>query len=101
MAGKTMFVVPYVMGPLNSPFSKIGVQVTDSIYVALNMRIMTRMGQGALDMLGQSADFNRGAHAVAECDPNKRLICHFPQDNCIMSVGAPSTCGGDSLISNQ
>jgi phosphoenolpyruvate carboxykinase (GTP) len=99
MKGRTLYVVPYVMGPLGSPYSKVGVELTDSIYVVLNMRIMTRMGQAALDMLGTSNDFNRGLHAVAECDPNKRFICHFPEDNTIWSIG--SGYGGNALLGKK
>src|SRR6476660_2086391 len=85
MKGRTMYVVPYVMGPLGSPYSKIGVELTDSIYVALNMRIMTRMGKAALDMLGDSHDFNRGLHSTGDLNPERRYICHFPEDNTIWS----------------
>ena len=99
MRGRTMYVVPYVMGPLGSPLSKVGVEVTDSLYVALNMRIMTRMGAAALDQLGESADFNRGIHATLDLNPSRRLICHFPQDNMIISVG--SGYGGNALLSKK
>jgi phosphoenolpyruvate carboxykinase (GTP) len=99
MKGRTMYVVPYVMGPVGSPYSKIGVELTDSIYVVLNMRIMTRMGQGALDRLADGNDFNRGLHSVRDCDPDKRFICHFPQDNTIWSVG--SGYGGNALLGKK
>ncbi len=99
MRGKTMYVVPYVMGPLGSNMSKIGVELTDSVYVALNMRIMTRMGKAALDMLGDSNDFNRGLHSVLDCNPERRFICHFPQDNTIWSVG--SGYGGNVLLGKK
>jgi phosphoenolpyruvate carboxykinase (GTP) len=99
MRGRTMYVVPYVMGPLSSPLSKVGVELTDSLYVVLNMRIMTRMGQGALDQLGDSADFNRGIHCTLDLNPERRLICHFPQDNTIISVG--SGYGGNALLSKK
>src|SRR5512141_2996499 len=80
MKGRTMYVVPYVMGPARSPFAKVGIELTDSVYVALNMGIMTRMGKVALDRLGpEGKDFNRGLHAVADCNPERRFICHFPQ----------------------
>lgn len=99
MRGRTMYVVPYVMGPLGSPFAKVGVEITDSIYVALNMRIMTRMGKAALDLLGDSDHFNRGLHCTLDLDPSRRFICHFPQDNTIWSVG--SGYGGNALLSKK
>ena len=99
MRGRTMYVVPYVMGPLGSPLSKVGVELTDSLYVVLNMRIMTRMGKAALDQLGESDDFNRGIHCTLDLNPERRLICHFPQDNTIISVG--SGYGGNALLSKK
>src|SRR5208337_13958 len=99
MRQRTMYVVPYVMGPLGSPFAKVGVELTDSIYVVLNMRIMTRMGRAALELLGESDDFNRGLHSTLDCDPSRRLICHFPQDNAVWSVG--SGYGGNALLSKK
>src|SRR5438094_6783064 len=99
MKGRTMYVVPYVMGPLGSPLSKVGIELTDSIYVALNMRIMTRMGTAALEQLGDSDHFNRGLHCTLDVDPQRRLICHFPQDNTIWSVG--SGYGGNALLGKK
>jgi len=99
MRGRTMYVVPYVMGPLGSPFSLVGIELTDSIYVVLNMRIMTRMGKQALDQLGDSAEFNKGLHCTLDVNPDRRLICHFPQDNTIWSVG--SGYGGNALLSKK
>ncbi len=99
MRGRTMYVVPYVLGPLGSPFAKIGIEITDSIYVALSMRIMTRMGKAALDMLGESDNFNRGVHCTLDLSPERKLICHFPQDNAIWSVG--SGYGGNALLSKK
>jgi phosphoenolpyruvate carboxykinase (GTP) len=99
MRGRTMYVIPYVMGPLGSPFAKVGVELTDSIYVALNMGLMTRMGRAALEMLGSSDYFNRGLHCTLDLDPKHRFICHFPQDNTIWSVG--SGYGGNALLSKK
>ena len=99
MKGRTMYVVPYVMGPADSPFAKVGIELTDSVYVALNMGLMTRMGKVAIDRLGDKNDFNKGMHAVAECDPEKRFITHFPQDNTIWSVG--SGYGGNALLGKK
>ena len=99
MKGRTMYVVPYIMGPAHSPASKIGIELTDSIYVVLNMRIMTRMGRVALEMLGDSNDFNRGLHSVLDCNPERRYICHFPQDNTIWSIG--SGYGGNVLLGKK
>jgi phosphoenolpyruvate carboxykinase (GTP) len=87
------------MGPIGSPFAKVGVELTDSVYVVLNQRIMTRMGNQALDMLGDSDDFNRGLHCTLDLDPEKRFICHFPQDNTIWSCG--SGYGGNVLLGKK
>ncbi|HTH71605.1 MAG TPA: phosphoenolpyruvate carboxykinase (GTP) [Candidatus Saccharimonadales bacterium] len=99
MKGRTMYVMPYVMGAADSPFAKVGIELTDSIYVVLNMRMMARMGKIALDRLGGSDDFNRGLHSVADCDPERRFICHFPQDDTIWSVG--SGYGGNALLGKK
>ncbi len=99
MSGRTMYVVPYLMGPVGSPFSKVGVQVTDSIYVVLSMRIMTRMGNVALESLGGREDFVRGLHSTADLNPERRFICHFPEDNTIWSVG--SGYGGNALLGKK
>jgi phosphoenolpyruvate carboxykinase (GTP) len=100
MKGKTMYVVPYVMGPAASPFAKVGIEITDSVYVALNMGIMARMGKVALDRLGKDGkEFNKGMHAVRDCSPDRRFICHFPQDNAIWSVG--SGYGGNALLGKK
>ncbi|HET8947375.1 MAG TPA: phosphoenolpyruvate carboxykinase (GTP) [Candidatus Polarisedimenticolia bacterium] len=99
MKGRTMYVVPFLMGPKGSPFSKVGVEVTDSVYVALNMRLMTRMGSVALEHLGGSDDFTKGFHSKADLNENRRFICHFPQDNTIWSVG--SGYGGNALLSKK
>ncbi|MBI3181892.1 MAG: phosphoenolpyruvate carboxykinase (GTP) [Myxococcales bacterium] len=99
MRGRTMYVIPYVMGPLGSAHSKVGLQLTDSVYVVLNMRVMTRMGKAALDMLGGSNDFNRGLHCTGDVNPERRYICHFPQDNAIWSFG--SGYGGNALLGKK
>ena len=99
MKGRTMYVIPYVMGPVSSPHAKIGIEITDSIYVVLNMRLMTRMGSDALEMLGDSNDFNRGLHSVGDLDPERRFICHFPEDNTIWSIG--SGYGGNALLGKK
>lgn len=99
MKGRTMYVIPYCMGPLGSKHSKVGIEITDSVYVVLNMRIMTRMGKAALDMLGDSDDFNRGLHGTGDVNPDRRYICHFPQDNTIWSFG--SGYGGNALLGKK
>ena len=99
MHGRTLYVIPFLMGPANSPFSKVGVQVTDSVYVVLNMRLMTRMGQVALDHLAGSDDFTRCLHSKADLDIDRRFICHYPQDNTIWSVG--SGYGGNALLAKK
>ena len=97
--GKTMYVIPYSMGPIGSPFSKIGIEVTDSIYVVLNMAIMTRVGEKVWHALGQSEDWIRGLHAKCTLSEEKRYICHFPQDNTIISVN--SAYGGNVLLGKK
>lgn len=99
MKGRTMYVVPYLMGPVGSPYSKVGIELTDSIYVVLNLRIMARIGDVALKHLGNSPDFVKGLHSKATLDPEKRYICHFPQDNTIMSVN--SGYGGNVILSKK
>ncbi len=99
MKGRTMYVIPYSMGVPESDFAKIGIELTDSIYVVLNMLIMTRAGQHILDVLGDSPDFIKGLHARADIDENNRYICHFPEDNTIWSVN--SGYGGNVLLGKK
>lgn len=98
-AGKTMYVIPYMMGPIDSPFSKIGIEVTDSIYVVLNMAIMTRAGKCVVDRLKNSDNWVKGLHCSCDLDENKRYICHFPQDKTIISVN--SGYGGNVLLGKK
>ena len=97
--GRIMYIIPYSMGPVGSPFSKIGVELTDSIYVVLNMAIMTRIGKKVMDTLGDSNDWVRGLHCSCDIDPEKRYICQFPQDNTIISVN--SAYGGNVLLGKK
>jgi len=99
MRGRTMYVVPFSMGPVGSPFSKIGIELTDSIYVVLNMMIMCRVGKNVLDALGNGNDFTRCLHSKANLDPEKRRILHFPEDNTIWSVN--SGYGGNVLLGKK
>ena len=99
MKGRTMYVIPYSMGIVGSDFAKYGIELTDSIYVVLNMLIMTRVGNNVLEALGDSADFIKGLHAKADLDEENRYICHFPEDNTIWSVN--SGYGGNVLLGKK
>src|SRR5438876_1751810 len=99
MRGRTLYVIPFLMGPLGSPFSKVGIQVTDSIYVAISMGIMTRMGEVAWKQFRDDDDFTRCLHSLGDLNPDRRYVCHFPQDNTIWSFG--SGYGGNALLAKK
>jgi phosphoenolpyruvate carboxykinase (GTP) len=99
MRGRTMYVVPYCMGPLDSPYARCGVEITDSPYVVANMRLMTRMGAAALARIEREGEFVRGLHSVGELDPERRFIVHYPEERAIASYG--SGYGGNALLGKK
>jgi phosphoenolpyruvate carboxykinase (GTP) len=99
MKGRTMYVVPYILGPSASPQSRVGVELTDSAYVVANMRIMSRMGKAALDRLGSSPDFVPGLHSLGDLKPDHRYVVHFPEEKLIWSIG--SGYGGNALLGKK
>src|SRR5665213_3442429 len=99
MKGRTLYVVPYCMGPLDSPYARCGVEITDSAYVVLNMALMTRMGRAALERIATDGDFVRGLHSVGDLDPARRFIMHFPEELSIQSFG--SGYGGNALLGKK
>ena len=99
MRGRTLYVVPYCMGPIDSPFSRCGVEITDSAYVVLNMKLMTRMGRAALERIEKDGKFVKGLHSVGELDPERRFIMHFPEELSIKSFG--SGYGGNALLGKK
>ena len=99
MHGRTMYVLPYCMGPIDSPYARLGVEITDSPYVVVNMRLMTRMGRQALTRIEKEGSFVKGLHSTGDLDPDKRLIMHFPEELTIKSIG--SGYGGNALLGKK
>ena len=99
MRGRTLYVIPYCMGPIDSPYSRCGVEITDSAYVAVNMKLMTRMGAGALARIERDGTFVKGLHSTGDLDPEKRFIMHFPEELLIKSIG--SGYGGNALLGKK
>src|SRR5258705_11616724 len=99
MRGRTMYVIPYLMGPAGSPMSRVGLMVTDSAYVVASMHIMTRVGQVAIQHMRRDDDFIAGLHSLGDLSPDRRLILHFPEEQLIWSVG--SGYGGKALLGKK
>ncbi|MCL2798955.1 MAG: phosphoenolpyruvate carboxykinase (GTP) [Endomicrobia bacterium] len=99
MKGRTMYVIPFIMGNPESKYAKNCVEITDSLYVVLSMRIMSRIGKVATDRIGDSPDFFKGIHSIGDVNPERRFIMHFPQENCVMSFG--SGYGGNALLGKK
>src|SRR5438876_1872743 len=99
MRGRTMYVIPYLMGPAGSPMSRVGLMVTDSAYVVASMHLMTRVGQVAIQHMRRDDDFIAGLHSIGDLSPERRLILHFPEENLIWSVG--SGYGGNALLGKK
>ena len=99
MKGRTMYVVPYVMGPIESPYAKVGVEITDHPYVVLNMRLMTRMGTAALERIARGTEWVPGLHSLGDLSPDRRFIVHFPDKRTIWSIG--SGYGGNALLGKK
>src|SRR5512134_3172889 len=99
MRGRTMYVIPYCMGPIDSPYARCGVEITDSAYVVANMYLMTRIGKPALKRIEKDKTFVKGLHSTGELDPDRRYIMHFPEELTIMSYG--SGYGGNALLGKK